>query len=131
MSRFSNVAGALAAGTVTLTALMAGPAQAATPVTHRAEIVGRLGIEGGAYPGRFRPTAGTVFVAFDLQPLVLVRSVGPSGRFDLRLSPGEYTLTGCGPASSASPVGRCGPPQNVTLVAGEVDHVRLPWLLAP
>jgi len=70
-------------------------------------------------------------VQFALQPLELVKHVGRSGRIELALSPGTYTLTGCGPASSTGPVGHCGQPQTVTLTPGEKDHIQLVWLMAP
>ncbi len=130
MSRPATLGAALAAGTIALTGLLAGPVQAAVPAGG-AKIIGQLGIEGGAYPGTFRPTAGTVVVDLDLHPLVLVKSVGKSGKFDLHLSPGTYTLTGCGPATSTSPVGQCGQAQTATLTPHERDHVRLVWLMAP
>jgi len=130
MSRLTNFGAALAAGTIALTGLLAAPAQATIPVDG-AKIIGRLGIEGGAYPGRFRPTAGTATVEFDGRPLVLVRSVGASGRFTFDLSPGTYTLIGCGPSASAAPSSQCSAPRTVTLTPLEVDHVRLVWLLAP
>ncbi len=130
MSRLKLFAATVAAGAFAVTGLCALPAQAATP-SRGAEIIGQLGYEGGAYPGTFKPTAGTVFVQFNLQPLELVHAVGKSGSFKLHLSPGTYTLTGCGPSTSTSPVGQCGSPQTVTLTAHQVDHVRLVWLMAP
>jgi len=130
MSRFSLFAATVAASAFAVTGLSALPAQAATP-SGGAEIIGQLGYEGGAYPGTFKPTAGTVFVQFDLRTLELVQTVGKSGSFKLHLSPGTYTLTGCGPAMSISPVGQCGSPQTVTLVAHEKDHLQLVWLMAP
>ena len=130
MSRLSLFAATLAASAFAVTGLTALPAQAATP-NAGAEIIGQLGYEGGAYPGTFKPTAGTVFVQFDLRPLQLVHAVGKSGSFKLHLSPGTYTLTGCGPATSTAPVGQCGRPMTVTLVAHETDHLQLVWLMAP
>ncbi len=94
-------------------------------------LVGELGFEGGAYPGGFHPTAGTVTVAFTLEPIVVEKPVGPSGRFRIPLRPGTYTVTGCGPSASATSSPLCGRPRRITLVAGEVDHIRLVWALAP
>jgi len=133
MSPRRLVAAALAAGTLGLaglTCLTAAPA-AAAPSGANATIIGKLGYEGGAFPGRFKPTAGTVFTQFDGQPLELTTAVGPTGTFKLHLSPGTYTLTGCGPGTSTSPVGRCGQPVTVTLAAHEKDHLKLVWLMAP
>ena len=128
--RLPALGATFAAGTFALTGVLSGPAVATTPV-RSAKVIGELGIEGGAYPGTFRPTAGTLFVQFALQPLELVKHVGRSGRIELALSPGTYTLTGCGPASSTGPVGHCGQPQTVTLTPGEKDHIQLVWLMAP
>ena len=52
MSRPGLIAASIAAGTFALTGLVAVPAQAATP-KGGAEIIGKLGYEGGAYPGTF------------------------------------------------------------------------------
>ena len=52
------------------------PTARATPplvTTSRAFLVGRLGYEGGPYPGGFHATAGSVEVAFSTHPLVLRR----------------------------------------------------------
>ena len=130
MSRPGLIAASIAAGTFALTGLVAVPAQAATP-KGGAEIIGKLGYEGGAYPGTIKPTAGTVIVQFVDHPLELVHAVGPSGSFTLPLSPGTYTLTGCGPGTSASPVGTCGRPVTVILAPHEKDHLELVWLMAP
>jgi hypothetical protein len=131
MSRLTNLALALSAGSVAVMGLLAAPAHAATPPEHRSLLVGRLGIEGGPYPGGFRPTAGSVEVEFNSVPLAIEKSVGKSGRFEFKLSPGEYTVTGCGPTASGSPSGQCSKPQEVNLAPGEVDHIQLVWLYAP
>lgn len=130
MSRLIRFGACSAVATLAVTGLLAGPVQASTP-KGGAEVVGRLGYEGGAFPGTFTPTAGTVFVQFDLRPLELVRSVGASGSFALHLASGTYTLTGCGPGNPTSPVGPCGRSKTVTLTANEKVHVQLVWLLAP
>jgi hypothetical protein len=121
---------ALTAGALACTA-GAPVASAAGPTPTPTEIVGQLGYVGGAPPEGFHPTAGTVEVEFTVDPIVLVKKVGPSGKFVLRLEPGEYTLIGCGPASSTGSAGPCGQPVTVTLAAGEVDHVRLVWAYVP
>jgi hypothetical protein len=90
--------------------------------------VGQLGVEGGAYPGGFRPTAGTVEVEFNSVPLTLLKHVGKSGKFDIKLSPGSYTVFGCGPKTSGN---QCSQPQDITLAAGEVDHIQLVWAYLP
>ena len=112
------------------------PAQvtrAAPPVsaTGSAVLVGRLGYEGGPYPGGFHPTAGSVQVAFTTHPLVLEKKVGKSGHFKIALGAGTYTVTGCGPTSSADPTPRCGRAKTITLRAGEHRHLRLVWMYAP
>jgi hypothetical protein len=107
--------------------------RAATPLvaTSRAFLAGRLGYEGGPYPGGFHATAGSVEVAFSTHPLVLEKKVGKTGHFRIPLSPGTYIVTGCGPSSSAGSTPRCGRPKTVTLRAGEVRHIRLVWMYAP
>jgi hypothetical protein len=74
------------------------------------------------------PTAGTVEVEFNSLPLALVKHVGNSGKFDIKLSPGSYTVFGCGPKKSAN---QCSQPQDVTLATGQVDHIQLVWELLP
>jgi len=98
--------------------------------TQNALLVGRLGYEGGPYPGGFHPTAGSVEVAFTTHPLVLEKKVGKSGHFRISLSPGTYTVTGCGPSSGGS-TPRCGRSKTVKLRAGKVRHLRLIWMYAP
>jgi hypothetical protein len=70
-------------------------------------------------------------VEFNSVPLVLEKHVGKSGHFHINLSPGSYTVIGCGPAASGTANGQCSQPQNITLVAGEVDHIQLIWAYAP
>jgi hypothetical protein len=118
----------LSASCITMVGLQAAPAHAATAARQSAKIVGQLGIEGGAFPGRFQPTAGTVQVEFNIVPLILQKHVGKSGNFHINLSPGSYTVTGCGPKKSRN---QCSQPQNITLTAGEVDHIRLVWEFVP
>jgi hypothetical protein len=108
--------------------LLAAPAGAAT--TPRSALVGELGYEGGAYPGRFHPTAGTVEVVFENVPLVLVKSVGPSGMFAIPLGPGTYSVVGCGPSSSGVSH-QCSRAKTIVLRPGEVDHIRLIWAYVP
>jgi hypothetical protein len=133
MSRFVMLTGALLASSTTVIGLLAAPALASTGVGnksagHDAEIVGKLGVEGGAYPGRFRPTAGTVEVEFNSQPIALVTNVPKSGKFTIKLSPGSYTLSGCGPEGSGN---QCSQSQDIKLTRGEVDHVQLVWAHLP
>lgn len=98
--------------------------------SRRAVLEGRLGYEGGPYPGGFHPTAGTVEVEYTNLPIALVHKVGKSGDFKFRLSSGTYTVIGCGPSSggTSSP---CNKPKTVKLMPGEVDHIRLVWAYAP
>jgi hypothetical protein len=129
MSRFVKLVLALFASTTTVIGLLAAPALASTTAAHTSAahtsaIVGKLGVDGGAYPGRFRPTAGTVEVEFNSQPLVLMTAVGKSGKFDIKLSAGSYTVIGCGPQGSGN---QCSQPQDITLARGEVDHIQLVW----
>ena len=132
MFRLIGIAFALCAGSLGATCMQAGPTQAATATSNDAVLVGELGFEGGAYPGGFHLTAGSVVVQFDLQPLVLDHPVGPSGHFRIRLTAGNYTVSGCSPSSSSSAVGgQCSKPVNVTLTPGEVDHIKLVWAYAP
>jgi hypothetical protein len=71
MSRVTNLALALSAGSIALIGLQAAPAHAGTTPTQRSAIVGELGYEGGAVTsGGFHPTAGTVEVEFNSVPLV-------------------------------------------------------------
>ena len=133
MSRCVKRALALFASTMTVIGLQAAPALASSGAGHKSAghnsaIVGKLGVEGGAYPGGFRPTAGTVEVEFNSLPLVLVKAVGKSGKFDIKLSPGSYTVFGCGPKGSGNP---CSQPQDITLASGEVDDIQLVWAHLP
>ena len=128
MLRLIKLALALFVFSITAIGLEAAPAHASTGTGHTAVIVGELGVEGGAYPGGFRPTAGTVEVEFNSLPLALVKHVGNSGKFDIKLSPGSYTVFGCGPKKSAN---QCSQPQDVTLATGQVDHIQLVWELLP
>ncbi|MGA3149749.1 MAG: hypothetical protein ABSF33_20090 [Acidimicrobiales bacterium] len=131
MTRLTNLALALSAIGMAAIGLHTVPADAGTTAGQQSVLVGELGIEGGAAPGGFRPTAGTVQVEFKSVPLVLERHVGGSGHFDIKLSPGTYTVIGCGPAASGTASGQCSKPKNVHLVSGEVDHLHLVWALAP
>ncbi len=108
--------------------LQAAPAGAVTP--YRGLLAGQLGYEGGAYPGGFHPTSGTVDVAFRSPPLVLVKSVGPNGRFAIPLNPGTYTVIGCGPSASGG-THQCSRPRTVTIRSGQIDLIRLVWALVP
>jgi hypothetical protein len=131
MTRLTNLALALSASSMALIGLQAAPAHAGTTPAQRSAIVGELGYEGGAPPGGIHPTAGTVEVEFNSVPLVLEKHVGKSGHFHIKLSPGSYTVIGCGPAASGAASGQCGQPQNINLVAGEVDHIQLIWAYVP
>jgi len=132
MSRFVKVILAVSASSIAMMALQAAPAHAATTTRGQAVLVGKLGVEGGAYPGRFHPTAGSVEVEFYSVPLTLKQPVGPSGQFKIPLAAGKYTVIGCGPsASSGSTSGQCSKPRSLTLKPGEVDHIRLVWAQVP
>ncbi|HEY7948695.1 MAG TPA: hypothetical protein VID75_13535 [Acidimicrobiales bacterium] len=128
MSRLIKLAVAMVTSSITVIGLEAVPAHAGTTAGHSSAIVGELGVEGGAYPGGFKPTAGTVEVEFNSVPLVLLQHVGNSGKFDIKLSPGSYTVSGCGPKQSAN---QCSQPQDIKLVAGEVDHIQIVWAYRP
>jgi hypothetical protein len=115
----ATAAASLAFGVVDTTA-----SAAAGPAPHGV-ISGQLGYEGGAYPGRFHPTAGLVKFAGP-------QKVGPvkvpkSGNFTVHVVPGDYTLTGC----SGTKDSQCGSPQDVTVKAGKTRHVQVVWLMAP
>ena len=133
MKRLVNLALAVPAASIAMLALGAVPAHAAPTTSSQAQLVGKLGYEGGAFPGKFHPTAGSVEVEFDsVTPITLVHRVGPSGRFRISLSAGKYTVIGCGPSSSSGATqGPCGQPVNITLTPGEVDHVKLVWAMVP
>ena len=132
MSRFRNLSIAASLSVMAAVGLQSAPAHvgAAQPHEQQALLAGVLGYEGGAYPGRFHPTAGTVDVEFSNPPITFVKQVGPSGHFKIPLSPGRYIVVGCGPSSSGGQ-GLCGRPKHVTLSAGEVDHIRLIWAMVP
>jgi hypothetical protein len=119
---------ALFAGSITVIGLQAAPAIAKTSAGANSAIVGELGVEGGAYPGGFRPTAGIVEVEFNSLPLALVQHVGKSGKFDIKLSAGSYTVFGCGPKNSGN---QCSQAQEINLASGEVDHIQLVWEYLP
>jgi len=70
MARILNAALLAVLLAVGAVALQAAPASAVTP--NRGVLAGQLGVEGGAFPGKFHPTAGTVDVEFRSPPLVLV-----------------------------------------------------------
>jgi hypothetical protein len=133
MSRPINLALAISVSSIGVLALQVGTAHAATTTSSQAELVGRLGYEGGAFPDKFHPTAGSVEVEFDsVTPLSLEHRVGPSGHFTIALPAGTYTVIGCGPSASGSTAtGLCGQPVNLTLTPGEVHHIKLVWALAP
>ncbi len=132
MSRLLNLALAVSATSFAAIGLQAAPAHAAEPAVPRALLVGELGIEGGAYPGLFHPTAGTVEVEFTNLPLVIEKHVGRSGQFKIPLGPGTYTVIGCGPsASAATPAPLCSTPKTITLAPGEVDFLELVWAYVP
>jgi hypothetical protein len=126
MSRFIKLALALSASSMTLTGLAAAPAYASTGAGPNSAIVGELGVEAG--PGGFHPTAGTVEVEFNSVPLTLLKHVGMSGKFDIKLSPGKYTVFGCGPKKSDD---QCSQPQDIKLAKGEVDQIQLVWADLP
>jgi hypothetical protein len=128
MSRLIKLALALFASSVSVIGLQAASAHASTNSGPNSAIVGELGVEGGAYPGTFKPTAGTVEVEFNSVPLTLLKHVGKSGKFDIKLSPGSYTVIGCGPKNSGN---QCSQPQDITLVSGETDHIQLVWAYLP
>jgi hypothetical protein len=128
MSRLIKRARAPFAIGIAVMGLLAAPAWANTSAGHNSAIVGALGVEGGAYPGGFRPTAGTVEVEFNSLPLALIKHVGKSGKFDIKLSPGSYTVMGCGPKSSGN---QCSQAQTITLATGETDHIQLVWEYLP
>jgi hypothetical protein len=128
MARLIKLAMALSASGIALLGLQALPAHASTTAGAKSAIVGQLGVEGGAYPGKFHPTAGTVDVEFHSVPLTLEDHVGKSGNFRIALAPGGYTVIGCGPNRSSH---QCSKPQNITLAPGEVDHIRLIWAYLP
>ncbi len=131
MNRLTNLALALSATSIAMIGIQAVPAHAATTSGHEAAIVGELGYEGGAAPGGFHPTAGSVQVQFHSVPLTREKHVGKSGHFDISLAPGKYTVIGCGPAASGTTSSQCSKPKNIHLVSGEVDHIRLIWAYVP
>ena len=126
MSHWIKTALALFAGSITVIGLAAAPGYASTRARPSAAIVGELGLEAG--PGAFHPTAGTVEVEFNSQPLTLVKHVGDSGKFAIKLSPGSYTVLGCGPKKSGN---QCSQAQDISLATGEVDHIQLVWAVLP
>lgn len=133
MARKWVVGIAASVGAISALGMQAAPALASSnagPSTGSA-IVGVLGYEGGAASADFHPTSGTLDVEFTNPPLVLVKKVGDSGHFRLPLKPGTYTIIGCGPSSSSGATPQCGQPQNITLKAGEVDHIRVVWAYVP
>ena len=131
MNRLTKLALALSATSMAVIGIQSVPAHAGTTSGREAALVGELGYEGGAAPGGFHPTAGTVQVDFKSVPLTLERHVGKSGHFTIKLSPGNYTVIGCGPSKTSTSGGQCSKPKNVHLVAGEVDHIRLIWAYVP
>ncbi len=132
MSRLTNLALAVSAGSIAIIGLQAVPAHGATATSSQALLVGKLGYEGGACCQKFHPTAGSVLVEFHSTPLTLDQAVGPSGDFTISLAAGKYTVIGCGPSSTSGVAsGQCSKPKNITLTSGEVDHIRLVWARVP
>lgn len=134
MSRLINLALAASAASIGVLAFGGAAVPAGAQSSAQAELVGKLGYEGGAIsPSGFHPTSGSVIVDFDsVTPLSLEKHVGPSGHFRILLPAGPYTIIGCGPSSSGSGSnGQCSRPMNVTLTSGEVDHIKLVWASAP
>ncbi|MGH9016201.1 MAG: hypothetical protein ACRDY1_00500 [Acidimicrobiales bacterium] len=122
---------AVSAGAIVTLGVQALPAAASTTRSSapKAVLKGVLGYEGGAST-KLHPTSGTVSVSFDKLPLVLEVPVGSSGHFHVKLSPGGYEVSGCGPSSNGGqPL--CGQAQAVTLKAGEVDHIQVVWAYTP
>lgn len=133
VSGLRNVAVAVASlSAMAVIGLRSTPAQvaAATPRAPQALLVGVLGYEGGAPPGIFHRTSGTVYVSAANPPITIAQHVGASGHFRISLGAGSYTAIGCGPSSSGGQ-GTCGKPKNFTLSAGEVHHIRLVWAMVP
>jgi hypothetical protein len=122
---------AIAVAALTLALITPSAAAQAATTVHRAVLTGELGYEGGVAPGGFHPTSGSVQVAFYFLPLVLDQPVGSSGHFRITLSPGRYTVIGCGPSAWTAPHGGCSSPRNLTLRSGEVRHIRLVWAFVP
>lgn len=133
MSRLARTSGCLLLLSLAVLGFAAQTSWAARPAAaaHRSSLEGTLGYEGGPYPGGFHPTAGSVQVAFMINPLVLEKTVGKSGHFTIPLAAGTYTVTGCGPISSANPNPRCGRATTIKLRAGERRQLRLVWMDAP
>jgi hypothetical protein len=127
----TTLALALSASAVVAVGLQTVPARAGTTPGHHSAIVGQLGYEGGAPPGGLHPTAGTVEVEFKSAPLTLLKHVGKSGNFDIKLSPGSYTIIGCGPAAKGTTSSQCARPETIRLASGEVDHIQLIWAYVP
>lgn len=123
------VMSALAFGAILGAASGVGVAGAQVAAVHTASpdgvIAGELGYEGGAYPGKFHPTAGLVRVAGP--KLSQTVEVGPTGRFSVVEPPAKYTLVGCGGTDDS----QCGPAVHVTVKAGRTVHVKVPWALVP
>jgi hypothetical protein len=133
MFRLSKLALALSTSSLALIGFQAPSAHAATGVPAQSRLVGELGVEGGAYPGGFHPTAGEVEVIFDgPNPLALLKKVGPSGHFKILLPSGKYTVIGCGPGTTTPPIGNnCSKPITVELLPGQLDKVQLVWAYVP
>jgi len=125
----------IAVAAASLAGMLSASAPPTPPVTatgQRAELTGRLGYEGGPYPGGFHPTSGSVVVSFYSQPLVLEEHVGRSGHFSISLSPGKYAVSGCGPSASDSSASRqCSTAKTITLSPDQVRHIELVWAYAP
>jgi hypothetical protein len=115
---------AIAAGSAVAFAVDAGAsgpsASASTGV-----IAGRLGYEGGTCCKAFHPTGGLVkFKGTKKMPALKVMN---AGRFRVDISPGNWTITGCGPGRPEV----CGSPETVTVKVDTVTRVRLIWQMVP
>ncbi len=105
-------------------------ASAATVAPAKGTVAGQIGYEGGAFPGGFHPTSGSVKIVAATASASKVLEVGNSGNFKVLLAPGKYTFIGCAQAHAVQ-CAQKGLWQKVTVKSGSTQSVQLVTFLAP
>ncbi len=91
-------------------------------------VTGQVGYEGGAFPGGFHATTGSVKISNASS--VRVVEVPTVAGFSVALSPGAYTFVGCaGAHATQCPVSFLW--QTIVVKAGSTQTVQLVTFLAP
>lgn len=124
MRRLATVAAVLFVGLVA----PAGAYAHTPPKPSHGTVNGQVGYEGGAYPGGFHATSGSVKISN--ASAVRVVEVPTAAGFSVTLDPGTYTFVGCAGAQAT----QCAASylwQTVVVKAGSTQTVQLVTFLAP